>query len=392
MKLKIVEMDHLGNGIGKDKNKVIFVPKTVVGDISEVDIILEHKNYSHALLNEIIEKSSKRQDAICPYYYECGGCQISNLRYDDQLTFKKNKVQNIFKKYLDKEIDPQIIGSDEIYHYRNKITYQSDGKRLFLVGLKNDAVLINSCLLVSDRVNELFNLIKKENLQNVKKIIIKECDNGLILSIQGKMNIDKIAKFCLSIYQDNRLVYYKEDGYITLNKLKYRVSNRSFFQVNTKNIMKLYDVIIKYGNFTKNDRVIDLYCGVGSISLYIAKYVGHVLGIEIVNEAIDDAWENAKLNNIQNVEFLCGDVSKLIDNNLDFDTVIIDPPRTGLDDHTIDVLNKICLPKIIYVSCEPMTLVRDLKKMTNYQLKDITLVDMFPQTHHVECVCVLNRR
>lgn len=392
MKLKIVEMDHLGNGIGKDKNKVIFVPKTVVGDISEVDIILEHKNYSHALLNEIIEKSSKRQDAICPYYYECGGCQISNLRYDDQLMFKKNKVQNIFKKYLDKKIDPQIIGSDEIYHYRNKITYQSDGKKLFLVGLKNDAILINHCFLVSDRVNELFNLIKKENLQNVKKIIIKECDNGLILSIHGKMNIDKIAKFCLSIYQDNRLIYYKEDGYITLNKLKYRVSNRSFFQVNTKNIMKLYDVIIKYGNFTKNDRVIDLYCGVGSISLYIAKYVGHVLGIEIVKEAIDDAWENAKLNNIQNVEFLCGDVSKLIDNNLDFDTVIIDPPRTGLDNHTIDVLNKICLSKIIYVSCEPMTLVRDLKKMTNYQLKDITLVDMFPQTHHVECVCVLNRR
>ena len=169
------------------------------------------------------------------------------------------------------------------------------------------------------------------------------------------------------------------------------VSNESFFQINTSNVSNLYNEIIKVANFNKNDSVIDLYCGVGSISLYIAKYVKNVLGIELVKEAIKDAQTNANINKISNVKFICSDVAKIID-NVNANSIIVDPPRTGLDNYTINVINKKKVNKLIYVSCNPMTLVRDLKLLTNYQIEHISLVDMFPQTHHVECVCLLCRK
>ena len=174
--------------------------------------------------------------------------------------------------------------------------------------------------------------------------------------------------------------------------LLYTVYPDSFFQINTNNISRLYDVIVKYGDFNKNDRVIDLYCGVGSISLYISKYVGSVLGIEIIEDAIFDAKENAKINGINNVDFICGDVSKLVDCNVNGNKIIVDPPRVGLDVHTIEILNEIDVDRLIYVSCDPMTLVRDLKLLSNYKIDDVVVVDMFPQTHHVECIVLLGRK
>ena len=290
------------------------------------------------------------------------------------------------------DINPKIIGSDNRYEYRNKITYQCRSGVLGLVTIDNDLLKIDRCALVSDRVNDLYENICNEDLSGVSKVIIKECDNGLILGIDGNIDIKNIKKYCLSIYVNKECVYKKEEGYINIGDIRYRVSMDSFFQVNTNNISRLYDVVVKYGNFNKSDRVIDLYCGVGSISLYVSKYVNSVLGIEIINDAICDAKENAKLNNITNVDFICGDVSKLVDDNVSGNIVIVDPPRAGLDNHTIDVLNNINIDKLIYVSCDPMTLVRDLKMLDNYDIKDITLVDMFPQTHHVESVILLQRK
>ena len=389
MKVKIIDMDHKGNGIAKVDNKVIFVPKSIPGDIVLVDIVKSHKKYDEGKIREIIIQSDDRIESICPYYNICGGCNISNLNYSKQLDYKKKKVINIFKKYLDMDINPEIIGSDNRYEYRNKITFQCNDGRLGLVSIDNDFVNVDGCYLVSKKINDLYQRICNEDLSLVKKIVIKECDNGLILSIDGKMNIDNLKDMCLSIYINSECVYKMDDGYINIGNIKYIVSMNSFFQVNTSNISRLYDAILKYGEFNKSDRVIDLYCGVGSISLYISKYVDSVLGIEIVEDAVNDAKRNAEINNINNVDFICGDVSKLIDNNLNGNILIVDPPRTGLDNHTLDVINNINIDKLIYVSCEPMTLVRDLKKLYNYELKDITLIDMFPQTHHVECVCVL---
>lgn len=389
MEVKIIDLDHKGNGIGKIDNKIIFIPKCITGDIVDIEIVKSHKKYAEGKINKIIVPSNDRIESLCPYYNICGGCNISNLNYQKQLEYKKNKVINIFKKYLNMDINPDIIGSDNRYEYRNKITYHSDNSKLGLVSTSNNIIPIDRCYLVSDNVNKLYDLINNENLSKVEKVIIKECDNGLILGIYGNMNIDKFKSLCLSIYLNDECIYKKEDGYINIKDIKYQISLSSFFQVNTSNISRLYDVILKYGEFKNTDRVIDLYCGVGSISLYISKYVDSVLGIEIVKEAISDAKENAKLNNIDNVDFICGDVSKLIDDNVNGNIVIVDPPRTGLDNHTIDVLNNIHIDKLIYVSCDPLTLARDIKKLDKYNLKDITLVDMFPQTNHVECVTLL---
>ena len=392
MKLEIKDMDHMGNGIGKIDNKVTFVPKSVTGDICEVSIFKSHKKYDIGKIEDIVVSSQKRIDAICPYYYECGGCNISNLEYLEQLKFKEEKVKNIFKKYLDLEINPRVTPSREEYKYRNKITYHVDNNKIGLVSQFGGIVEIEECLLVSDKVNELYRMIKKSDLSKVEKVIIKECDNGLIMSILGDIEIDKFKEFCIAIYVNDMCMFEREVGYINIGDLKYQVSDKSFFQVNTENIVNLYDEIVRYGNFKKSDRVIDLYCGVGSISLYISKYVKSVFGIEIVPEAIIDAKRNAKINNINNVEFLCGDVSKLIDDSIDRDILIVDPPRIGLDKHTIEVINNRKIEKMIYVSCDPMTLVRDLELLNNYKIEGVSLVDMFPQTHHVECVSVLHRK
>ena len=302
MEVKIVDLDHKGNGIGKIDNKIIFIPKSIPGDIVDIDIVKNHKKYDDGRVNKVIRDSEDRIDSLCPYYNVCGGCNISNLNYNKQLEYKKNKIINIFKRYLDMNINPDIIGSDNRYEYRNKITYKCKDGKLGLVSLDNEIINIDRCYLVSDKVNKLYDVLCCEDLSKISKVIIKECNNGLILSTDGDMNIDKIKDMCLSIYINNKCVYKKEEGYINIGDIKYRVSMDSFFQVNTENISRLYDVVLNYGDFCKEDRVIDLYCGVGSISLYLSRYVGSILGIEIIEDAIMDAKENAKLNNISNAK------------------------------------------------------------------------------------------
>ena len=392
MKIKVEKMDHLGRGIGYNDGKIVFVPKAVMGDILDIEIISSHKKYDVGKINKIIQSSDNRVVAKCPYYNECGGCHISNLKYFDQVSFKKDKVIDMFKRYLNIDINPRVIDSEKEFEYRNKITYQVKNGKIGLVDINNNFIEIDNCLLVSDRVNKLLGVLKNEDLSMVTKIVIRECNNGLILSITGDMNIDNIVSECLEIYINGVRRYSLEEGYLYIDNLKYRVSDKSFFQINTSNIKRLYDEIVRYGNFTGSERVIDLYCGVGSISLYVSRYVKSVLGIEIVKEAINDANYNKKINNIDNASFICSDVSKIIDDNIDGDILIVDPPRVGLDKHTREVINDANIKKIIYVSCDPMTLVRDIQELDKYKLDGVSVVDMFPQTEHVECVSVLQRK
>lgn len=382
-------MDHLGRGIGYNDGKIIFVPKAIPGDVLDTEIINSYKRYDIGKIREIIEPSDKRIKAMCPYYNQCGGCNISNLYYIEQVKFKRDKVVDIFKRYLDKEIYPRVIGSEKNYEYRNKITYQVNDGKVCLVDVDNNFIEIDKCLLVSDKVNKFLSVLKNEDLSRVRKIVIRECDNGIILSITGDINIDNLKGLCIGIYINDEKKYFLEEGYLYIGDLKYRVSDKSFFQINTSNIGHLYDEVIRYGEFTGKERVIDLYCGVGSISLYVSRYVKSVLGIEIVKEAIDDANYNKKINEIDNATFICSDVSKIIDDKIDCDTLIVDPPRSGLDKHTKNVINSSSVEKIIYVSCDPMTLVRDIREFDKYELKKVSVVDMFPQTEHVECVCLL---
>ncbi len=388
MKIKIDNIDHLGRGISKIAGKVCFIPKSIPGDIVNVSLYKENKNYNILKLDNIDSLSSLRCDYKCPYYLECGGCNIRGLNYQEQLKFKENKVKDIFKKYLNMEIKPNVIGSKKTEGYRNKITYHYD-KYLGLVGEYNGIISIDRCLLVSDRVNELYELIKKEDLSKIKKITIRECDNGLILDIDGDMFISNLSNKCISIFMNGKQVYFKEDGYIKLKDLKFKISHDSFFQINTSNITTLYDEIVRVGNFTSNDKVIDLYSGVGSIGIYIAKYIKKVTGIEIIKNAVKDAEYNIKINNINTVSYVCGDVGKINDIDINGDILIVDPPRTGMDKRSTGIINESGIKKIIYVSCDPMTLVRDLKILTNYSISNISVIDMFPETHHTECVCLL---
>lgn len=391
MRISVLRMDHLGRGIGYNEGKVIFIPKAIPGDALDIEITNSYKKYDIGKIRKIIEPSNDRVEVKCPYYNECGGCHISNLEYFNQVYFKKNKVVDIFKRYLDKEIEPRVISSEKDFEYRNKITYQVKNGKIGLVDINNNFIEIDKCLLVSDRVNKLLSVLKKEDLSKVKKIVIRECDNGLILSITGDMKIDNLVNECLEIYINGERKYFLEEGYLYIDNLKYRVSDKSFFQINTSNICHLYDEVIRYGEFTGKERVIDLYCGVGSISLYVSRYVKSVLGIEIVKEAIDDANYNKEINKIDNATFICSDVAKIIDDKIECDTLIVDPPRAGLDKHTKNVINSSSVKKIIYVSCDPMTLVRDIRELDKYELKRVSVVDMFPQTEHVESVCVLER-
>ena len=392
MRISVKRMDHLGRGIGYNEGKVIFIPKAIPGDVVDIEITNSYKKYDIGKIIEIIEPSNERIDVGCPYYYECGGCHISNLKYFNQVNFKKDKVIDMFKRYLNKEIVPRVISSEKDFEYRNKITYQVRNGKIGLVDINNNFIEIDKCLLVSDRVNKLLSILKKEDLSKTIKIVIRECDNGLILSITGDIKIDNLINECLEIYINGERKYFLEEGYLYIGNLKYRVSDKSFFQINTSNICHLYDEVIRYGEFTGNERVIDLYCGVGSISLYISRYVKSVLGIEIVKEAIDDANYNKKINKIDNAIFICSDVAKIIDDKIECDTLIVDPPRAGLDKHTKSVINNSNIKKVIYVSCDPMTLVRDLKDLDMYNLEKISIVDMFPQTCHVECASILHRK
>lgn len=392
MKIKIEKMDHLGRGIGYNDGKIVFVPKAVMGDILDIEIISNHRKYDIGKINKIIQSSDNRIVAKCSYYNECGGCHISNLKYFDQVGFKKDKIVDMFKRYLNIDINPRVIDSEKEFEYRNKITYQVNNGKIGLVDINNNFIEIDKCLLVSDRVNKLLGALKNEDLSKVTKIVIRECNNGLILSITGDMNVDNLVNECLEIYINGVKKYSLEEGYLYIDNLKYRVSDKSFFQINTGTIKRLYDEIVRYGNFTGSERVIDLYCGVGSISLYVSRYVKSVLGIEIVKEAINDANYNKKINNIDNASFICSDVSKIIDKNIDGDILIVDPPRAGLDKHTREIINNANIKKIIYVSCDPMTLVRDIQELDKYKLVEVSVVDMFPQTEHVECVSVLQRK
>ena len=402
MEVVIEKMNHQAMGIAKINGKVVFIPKVIVGDIVDIDIIKEYKNYSIGRVNKIIKNGSKRVDVLCPYYDICGGCSISAYTYQDELEYKVNNVIDIFKRN-EIDIKPNIIKSDNRYGYRNKITLQvSNG----IIGLyeedSNKIVDVDKCLLVSDKLNEIIDIIKKNiNVNKCNKIVIRDTYYGIMIIFYGSVNNEEVIKYLgnkvVSIYTyDNKYkcIYGEKYLYEMIGEYKYRISPDSFFQVNSRTVNKLYNKVVEYAiENEKKDNLVDLYCGTGTIGIYLSKYFNNIIGIELNKQAVEDAKENAKINSVNNIEFYAGDVGKIINYQIKADVIVVDPPRSGLDKRTKDILLKIKANKIVYVSCNPLTLARDIKKLDSwYDLGDITLVDMFPNTHHVESVCVLNFR
>ena len=398
MEYLITDLNHLGQGITRIDNKITFVPKTVSGDIINLEITKSHKNYNEAKLLKIVKPSPDRIEYKCPYYNKCGGCNIANLEYTNQLKYKKEKVINIFKKYNKIEINPTIIASDEILHYRNKITLQYNEKLGLYEEKTHNIIEIQECLLMPQKVNDIIKLLSKYNYNtSLQKIVIRIINNQVMINIIAKdipkSLIEILKNLDVSVYHNSKYISGNKVLIETLNNYKFSILPDSFFQINKKQTINLYNQIVEYANPQKEDKVLDLYCGVGTIGIYLSKYCKEVLGIEINKSSIENANINKKLNNVENISFIEADVSKVLSMKYKADIIIVDPPRSGLDKNIIETLIKINPKKIVYVSCDPITLSRDINLLkNNYILKDIKLYDMFPETYHVECVTVLCRK
>ena len=393
-KVEIEKLNYFAIGIGKIDGKIIFIPKTLKGDIVLVKIVKENKNYLEGRVVEYIKKI--KRVGHCPYSDICGGCPLIDMNYDDQLELKKEEIKDLFKRNLGLDIRLNDVLHDEQYHYRNKITLHVKNNKLgYYQEKSNNLVEIDRCVIAKKEINEeIDNLKKLIKKYDIKDIIIR-CHDKKLLSITGNVPKQVLLDsfpFCDSIYLNNVPI---KDGYITDNILgnTFRISLHSFFQVNTKVCSKIFDKVISYIANKNYKKVLDLYCGTGIISIIIAKYVGEVVGVEVVRDAVEDACYNKKINNVSNVSFICDKVENRIDEFKNIDLTIIDPPRSGLDKKSVKTILEMNPKDIIYISCNPITLVRDLKELSNkYNVEDIFIADMFPNTYHVESICFLKAK
>lgn len=398
MKIDIEKLDDFGRGIGYIDGKITFVPNTVPGDIVNINIIKEHKKYNEATIDNFIKYSEDRVKPPCPYFTKCGGCTLQNLSYENTINYKLNKIKNIFTKNRI-DITPKIISNPNPYNYRNKISLKVvDTKIGFYLNNTHNIIEINECLIANPAINECINYIKNFNIINGNVII--RCNQNeeilIIIESQDNLTIDiellKKKIKLVGIIINNKTFYGKNYLFERINNTLFKISYDSFFQVNPYIASELFQLISD--NIKQYDKVLDLYCGVGTLSLNAASKALSVTGIEIVPNAILNALFNASLNDLSNVHFVLNDVSDAIAKiKLDFNKVIVDPPRAGLTKETIDILLKINPTSIIYVSCDPQTLVRDYKLLSDtYEIEKSYILDMFSYTYHVETVLILKKR
>lgn len=395
---EIESLDHLGRGITKIDNKITFVKNALPGEIVELKIENEKKNYIEAYVDKYIKKSDDRICPKCKYYNDCGGCNIMHLNYNKQLEFKQSKIENIINKYLGSNIKiNKIVPSDLEYEYRNKVTFQINNGIGFFENESNKLIEIDNCIISNKLINNSITYLKKLNLKNINKIICRVADNKLMIIVDtNDKNLDTsmLEEISDSIYlklDDNYInVYGSKYIYESIDNYTYAISPDSFFQINITTCKKLYNRIKE--NVGKGKNILDLYCGTGSIGIFVSDD-NNVIGIEKNKFAILDANKNKKINNLNNINFICGDSGKELKKlNFKPDIVIVDPPRSGLNSETINNILNINPKEIVYVSCDPMTLVRDLKILNKYyDIIEITPFDMFPNTHHIESLVYLKK-
>ena len=437
----IVDNGFEGEGIAKIDGFTIFIPNAIKGEKIRILIVKVLSSHAFGKIIEIIEKSEHRIEEDCTTYKRCGGCNLRHIDYEETLNMKQRAVQNLVNKSLKNKVEVKPtwrMGNP--YHYRNKLQYPIgiDKNGNAIVGVfanrTHEIIPVENCLIQESQANkiakyltELINKYKisvyNETTQKglVRHVVIKTGFRSrevmMIIVINGdklpyekeianqlQEKYEEIKSVVININKKNTNVILGEknvnilgDGYIKdyLGEYCFKISPLSFYQVNPVQAEALYNIAIENANITPDDVVFDLYCGIGTISLFAAKYAKKVYGIEIVEQAIEDAKENAKMNNIQNTEFIAGDAEVLLTDLIENkkiipDVVIVDPPRRGLDNTTINNILKIHPKRVAYVSCNPATLVRDLSLLEEkYEITMIQPVDMFPFTSHVECVAVL---
>ena len=396
-KVKIERLDDFGRGIAKINDKLCFISNALPLEECEIEIINNKKNYSEGQVTNLIKESNYRTMPLCPYYETCGGCHLMHYDRQSELIYKEEKLHDIVKKFdkLDKINLKDIVYGNE-YYYRNKITLHKDNKKLGLYKEKtNEVIEIDECLITSKLINDIIPRLKSVN--GIEEVIIKSTSlNETMLVITGKVDIDSLKKDfndITSIYVNNKLISGKEYIEEKINDLFFYVYPNSFFQVNYEMMKTMYNKVIDFYKENTDLNVLDLYCGTGTIGMLVSKYCKSVIGVEVNNDAINSANKCKEVNNIKNIEFYLGKVEDKIDDFKNIDSIIIDPPRSGLDKHTISSILKINPNSIIYISCDPITLARDLEILKdNYDIITITPIDMFPNTYHIESITILKNK
>lgn len=393
-KVRIEKLDHFGRGIARIDGKIIFISNTLKGDVVEIEIIKENKNFLEGKVVNYIEKVKRNN--ICPYSNICGGCHIIDMDYPNQLEYKAEKIKELFKKTFSSDIEIKKIISDSNINYRNKITLHVKNKKLgFYKNESHDLVEIDECIISKKEINNIIKRLKKIVLDNDINEIVIRSNTGILLDIKG--NVCK--EVLLNSFSDVDVIYLnakliKGEGIIYEEILgkKFKISPKSFFQVNTKVCSKIFNEVRNYIKDKNYNKVLDLYCGTGIIGILISDLVGDVVGIEVVKDAVENAMDNKKLNVINNIKFICDKVENRIDEFKNIDLIIVDPPRSGLDKNSVNSILKISPKDIIYISCDPNTLMRDLKILSSdYNIKEISIADMFPNTYHLETIVFLKK-
>lgn len=395
----VEKFDHYGRGIARDNGIPVFIENSLPGEEVEVKIINQKKKFCEAVAVNFLKESSDRILPQCPYYNECGGCNIMHIDYINQLNFKENKVKEVLKKFCNFANVKDIVGTDQFY-YRNKITLQVKEKIGYYKKKSYEIVQIENCIIADKKINDIIKKLKNINLNDINQIVIRVTLNQIMLVFYGgkgvKVDIKQFEEVDTIVIINDKQNVLKGNGYIedNINGVKYVISPTSFFQVNTNGMINLYNKVLEYAELKGNEDLVDLYCGTGTIGIYLSKYCGKVFGVEINKEAIKDALVNKQLNNIDNIDFQAGDVKDVLKKNKFIpDIIVVDPPRAGLDKNVIDEIFSLSPKKLIYVSCDVVTLARDLNLLSDkFDIIECTPVDMFPNTYHVENVVLLKNK
>lgn len=395
MKGEVLGYDHFGRGIVKCNGKVVFVPYCKKGEIISFAIVDEKRQYA---IGENLEK--KR--SVCPFYSLCGGCQILHLSYPEQLLFKQEKVKNILKRYTKYDYEKEIpILSTEPFFYRNKVVLHIEEDRLgFYQEESQKLVPFAQCLLLKKEMQEAILKLREyiQTRKGLEEAMIRILDGQVMLVLKGKADVEEIRSFflpfCHVLFLNGQALTKEKKLKTTIFDTTFLVSKDAFFQVNDLGLRKIYQVVLDWVKSLSYTVAFDLYCGTGTLSLLLASYVQKVYGVELSKEAILDAKENQGQNRISNVSFFASDVGHFLQRNKATpDLIVVDPPRAGLAKNVRRDIKKRRPAYLIYVSCDPMTLARDIEDLREfYFLEDVIMVDEFPNTYHVECLCLLKRK
>ncbi len=441
--VEITDQDTLGQGIGKASLFPLFVRHAVTGDVVNVVVTKTKKNYGYARILDFVKKSPLRTQPACASYKRCGGCQLQNMTYAAQLEFKQRRVEECVRRiggFSDIGFEP-VLASEDIFEYRNKVQYpvgrDKEGNIVFgfYAERTHEIIPCERCLLSPREFDEIARQVvawmRKYNISPYdeksgrgilrhifirKGFVTGEIDLCLVINAEKLPHAaelrDALKKFSIcsisvsvnkkrnNVILGDKIINLFGKDYIEekIGDIRFRISPHSFFQINPKQTKRLYDKVLEFAQLTGNETVIDLYCGIGTISLYLAQNARKVYGIEIVPQAIEDAKVNAELNNIKNAEFYAGKAEEVLprlyrQGLTRADVVVVDPPRKGCDELTLSTIADINPARLIYVSCNPATLARDMKILKGYGFEPeiIQPTDMFPQSIHTESAVLLSK-